>query len=579
MSAVGLSLAAAQRALANGDTVTALNMLSGLSDPSALHLRALTLRRADRHAEARHAFEIALAAAPGDSQVLNNFANLLRQIDERDEALSLYDRALAAQPGYRDAAFNKALLLAELRRHDEALAILETLCARNPGDARAHSARGTALLDLGRHTEAAAAYDRALALEPRLVTALKGQARVALERGDGDATDRCRAALAADPGDFGAILNYAEALAATGEPEATEMLEKVLAIQPDWIEGYVFLSRMKAEQGDPDFAALLRDAAARQPGNHALAIALARVLASAEQWQSALLALPEHGDGDLLTMRAHLTNEAGDPACALKLLEGCAPDAQKLMIAARAHLRLGNHVPASHLLEQAVALDPDAIGAWGLLEIVWRLTGDARSAWLSGQDALIGTHALGLDPAELAATATVLRQLHWTRAHPIGQSLRGGTQTRGRLFWRKEPELVRLAAALSAAVTKHVAALPARDPTHPLLRHRDAEMAFAGSWSVRLTSSGFHVNHIHSEGVLSSACYISLPETIGDGSSRDGWLELGRPPAELGLTLEPLATIQPRLGHVALFPSFLFHGTRPFHGGERLTVAFDVVPK
>jgi hypothetical protein len=27
-----------------------------------------------------------------------------------------------------------------------------------------------------------------------------------------------------------------------------------------------------------------------------------------------------------------------------------------------------------------------------------------------------------------------------------------------------------------------------------------------------------------------------------------------------------------------LFPSFLFHGTRPFLGGERLTVAFDLVP-
>jgi len=26
-----------------------------------------------------------------------------------------------------------------------------------------------------------------------------------------------------------------------------------------------------------------------------------------------------------------------------------------------------------------------------------------------------------------------------------------------------------------------------------------------------------------------------------------------------------------------LFPSFMFHGTRPFAGGERLTVAFDLV--
>jgi hypothetical protein len=28
---------------------------------------------------------------------------------------------------------------------------------------------------------------------------------------------------------------------------------------------------------------------------------------------------------------------------------------------------------------------------------------------------------------------------------------------------------------------------------------------------------------------------------------------------------------------VALFPSYMYHGTRPFSAGERLTVAFDVV--
>jgi hypothetical protein len=34
--------------------------------------------------------------------------------------------------------------------------------------------------------------------------------------------------------------------------------------------------------------------------------------------------------------------------------------------------------------------------------------------------------------------------------------------------------------------------------------------------------------------------------------------------------------IQPRPGLLALFPSTLFHGTRPFRAGERLTAAFDV---
>jgi hypothetical protein len=35
--------------------------------------------------------------------------------------------------------------------------------------------------------------------------------------------------------------------------------------------------------------------------------------------------------------------------------------------------------------------------------------------------------------------------------------------------------------------------------------------------------------------------------------------------------------IRPHVGRLALFPSTLFHGTRPFSAGERMTVAFDVV--
>jgi hypothetical protein len=177
----------------------------------------------------------------------------------------------------------------------------------------------------------------------------------------------------------------------------------------------------------------------------------------------------------------------------------------------------------------------------------------------------------------LDSLAQLLRRLHRTRAHPIGQSLRGGTQTRGRLFRRQEPEIAHLRDAIEQAVREHMRGLPAADPAHPLLRHRGRGAALAGSWSVRLQSHGFHVSHIHPEGILSSACYISLPEGIG-GPEREGWLELGRPPAELGLPLEPLATIAPRPGRLALFPSYLFHGTRPFRDGERLTVAFDVVP-
>ncbi len=157
-----------------------------------------------------------------------------------------------------------------------------------------------------------------------------------------------------------------------------------------------------------------------------------------------------------------------------------------------------------------------------------------------------------------------------------GQSLRGGTQTRGNLFERAEPELARLNAALMAALEDYRAGLPPADAAHPLLRHRDDGWAITGSWSVRLAGGGdHHAPHLHPQGLLSSACYLVLPDAA-DEEAQAGWIELGRPAPDLRLDLPPLYTLEPKVGHLALFPSTLYHGTRPFRQGQRMTVAFDV---
>jgi len=95
---------------------------------------------------------------------------------------------------------------------------------------------------------------------------------------------------------------------------------------------------------------------------------------------------------------------------------------------------------------------------------------------------------------------------------------------------------------------------------------------------VRLVDAGFHVNHVHPEGWISSACYIALPETVG-GAENAGWLKLGEPPENLRTGLTADRWIEPQPGRLALFPAWMWHGTAPFARGERLTVAFDVVPR
>ena len=77
-------------------------------------------------------------------------------------------------------------------------------------------------------------------------------------------------------------------------------------------------------------------------------------------------------------------------------------------------------------------------------------------------------------------------------------------------------------------------------------------------------------------GWFSSALYVALPPAEARGPEPAGWLTLGEPQAQLGIEIDPIRLIEPKPGRLVLFPSTMWHGTRPFEAGERLTIAFDV---
>jgi hypothetical protein len=183
--------------------------------------------------------------------------------------------------------------------------------------------------------------------------------------------------------------------------------------------------------------------------------------------------------------------------------------------------------------------------------------------------------------AFMAALADDLRTMHTTVYHPTEQSLREGTQTRGLLFDRQISTVQALAQQLQRQIKEKLAELP-RDSTHPFLGRNTGRIRFAGSWSVRLRSGGFHINHVHQAGWLSSALYVSLPEGMGDapaGVATPGALAFGIPDTALGLDLPPRRVEPPRVGRLLIFPSYFWHGTIPFESDQdRLTVAFDALP-
>jgi hypothetical protein len=168
--------------------------------------------------------------------------------------------------------------------------------------------------------------------------------------------------------------------------------------------------------------------------------------------------------------------------------------------------------------------------------------------------------------------------LHPKTREPLDQSLRGGTQTPDHLFGAGHVLVDKLEARIRSAIAQYVRALK-ESADHPFLSRRSGEFRYAGSWSSRLGDCGFHKNHMHPEGWISSCYYVRVPDSTNEIETKQGWIKFGEPNFDAGLTNPVRRVVQPIAGRLALFPSYMWHGTIPFRGAARMTLAFDALPE
>ena len=412
-----------------------------------------------------------------------------------------------------------------------------------------------------------------------------GHAHVALEAGI-EAVALFEQARRLSPADPAILIGLSAARVAAGQAEmAISELEAIIDAAPLWVAGHLQLAQLRSLRGETGLvSASLDRALVRRPNEPALWRGLCDLHLKREAYDE-LLKTVDRGEVasgpnvDLSFFRAVAAGETGDPRAALLLSDG-ALVANPALAVWRIRYLLRNRQPATALpvIERELA-SPRRKAIWPYAATVWRLLDDPRWRWLEDQPGLISVGDIAGEMPTIGPLVTRLRALHERSGQFMDQSVRGGSQTDGPLLSRIEPEIREVRRAIVAAVERYVAQLPAFDPDHPLLGlPRDRRIRFSGSWSVRLRGGGSHSNHVHPQGAISSALYLAMPDRQVGESPESGCLVLGEPPADLGLDLPCHTKIEPLAGRLALFPSWMWHGTRPFAAGDRLTVAFDVAP-
>jgi tetratricopeptide (TPR) repeat protein len=498
-----------------------------------------------------------------------------------------FDQALAAAQRKRDDedALSDLGRAALAEGREEAALPLLRRAAESSRSALIWQWTGLLERSLDDHEPALASFGKAAALAPTDKSIAHGRARAALEGGV-PAEALFEVALRLSPSDGDVLLGYAAALFAAGKLQAAEAtLDHALTRSPLWTEGHMKLAQLRSRLGKRDQATASIETAIRQhPKQEQLWVTLFRLLLQSEQFDAldeAVARAREHLEGGetLLCYEAIAAAEQRDTARADRLFDSMSADLRRSVEIYRIRhlLRTGRVVEAIAAIDAAL-LTSQVANVWPYAAVAWRLAGDPRWQWLEGDlERLVSVIDLTPDLPELGLLEQTLRSLHVGTGEYLDQSVRGGSQTDGPLFSKIDPTIRKLRAAVVSAVEGHVQNLPPRDSSHPLLASaRDRRMRFSGSWSVLLRGSGYHANHVHPRGWISSALYVRLPEPGAVDPPHASWLTLGEPQAGLGVDLPPLREVEPKPGRLVLFPSYMWHGTRPFATGERLTVAFDV---
>lgn len=565
-------------------------------DPDVLGMASSVARQLGRPDEAISLIKRAIKLRPGHAPSLSTLGAALRAKGDLLSAQTAFERAAALQPDLFDAVFNLGLVLEARGDFTKASVWLRRAVTLAPQHAEAHEALGSVLVQAGESEAGLEALLKAERLRP-------GAASTAFNLGLAyEALGDDRSALAAfthaaqrAPNmvlPWIAIASVQRRLG--GFPQAIAALRRAIELAPDQVNLHEALHETIWQAGQGVNVESYPHAIQRLPRDVGLRKSFAALLnrtrahAEAEQQARAALSIAPD-DAESLAILAqslfHQERHAEAVESFGRAVERAPRDRVLLGRYAEGLVAFGDFAKAHDVLSAALRIAPHDQENLARMTIVLRMLGEARAyKTLADYDSLVkaitvkapeGYRDIAAFHAELAP---YLRAKHLAKQYPSDQTLRGGTQTLGSLFDDQHPLIQGLRQSLYDAVEGFVAGLP-EDKAHPFLGRSGSSFGFSGAWSVRLACGGFHTNHIHPSGWISSAYYVSVPPEAADDQGRQGWFKMGETNPDTSPDLPAERWVRPEEGKLVLFPSYIWHGTQAFsQGDERLTVAFDVIP-
>lgn len=457
---------------------------------------------------------------------LTNHANDLKSKGQLQDAIDAYAEAATQYPGSAAAEHNLAAALGDIGRAVEAEAHIRKAFGKGLNAPESWLVFARALLAQGKLDQAGSAFEKTMELNPDMFVAHYEYAQLTWMRTGDD-----RAALA--------------------------RLDKEIDAHPHKVE----LQGTKAR-------VLMHTAGAPATFDY--------VMATLERWPN---------DVKLLGIGIDSAARIGEKDVALGLSErllALRPDS----IAAR-DLRMSALFAAGRadevfpIARSILADNPNDQYGIAMFATACRIVGDPRFEQLYDYDEFVRPYEIvapeGWESVDkyLVDLREALRARHPFKTHPFENSERNGSKIAD-VLEMDDATIRAFAEAITPAVDSHLEHLG--QGADPLRARNTGRWRIDGTWSVLLKPNGFHHDHVHPSGWLSSACYIDLPSSVNPDSN-EGCIKFGEPGIPTDPKLDYQHLVRPSPGVLVLFPSYMWHGTIPFEGDEtRLTIAFDVVP-